>query len=94
MNEYEITFIVNPDKEEETGKVLDSVKGFIEKKKGKIKDVDEWGLKKLAYSIHGYGEGYYTVMNFGLSPDKIDLLRDFIQKNEDILRYILVSKEE
>ncbi|MCK4321236.1 30S ribosomal protein S6 [candidate division WOR-3 bacterium] len=94
MKKYECTFIVKPEKEEEIDGILDKVNSFIEKKKGKVDDVDKWGLRKLAYTVKGYEDGYYTVMSFGFIPEKINLLNDFMKKNSNIIRYLIVSKEE
>ncbi len=94
MKKYECTFIVNPEKEEEIDGIVDSVKNFIEKKKGKVEDIDKWGLRKLAYPVEGYKDGYYTVMSFGFSPGKVDILKDFMKKKGDIIRYLIILKEE
>ncbi|MCK4420215.1 30S ribosomal protein S6 [candidate division WOR-3 bacterium] len=93
MNTYECTFIVNPEKEEEIEEILGSVTNFIEKQKGTIGNLDKWGIKKLAYPIEGYENGYYAVANFKLEPKRVDSIRDFLKKNENIIRYLLVVKE-
>ena len=94
MRKYECMFIVNPEKEEEIDGVIDLIKEFIENKKGKVADIDKWGIRKLAYPIKRYNDGYYTVMSFGFSPKKVNQLNDFMQKNGDVIRYLIVLKEE
>lgn len=94
MNKYECTFIVKPEKEEDIDGILDKIKNFIEKKKGKVEGFDKWGTKKLAYSISGYEDGYYTVMSFDFVPDKINQIKDFMKKNSNVIRYLIVSKED
>ncbi len=94
MRKYECTFIVKPEKEEEIDGVIDLIKEFIENKKGKVDDINKWGIRKLAYSIKRYNDGYYTVMSFGFSSKKVNQLNDFMQKNGDVIRYLIVLKEE
>lgn len=94
MRKYECTFIINPEKEEEAKKIIDEIKSDLENNNGKINEVDEWGIKNLAYEIKGYNNGYYTVINFETDPEKANTFKESMQKNNDILRYILVVKEK
>jgi small subunit ribosomal protein S6 len=94
MRKYECTFIINPEKEEEAKKFIEEIKSHIEENKGKVKKIDEWGIKELSYEIDGFNNGYYTVINFESAPEKATGLKDFLRKNTNILRYILVVKEK
>ncbi|MEA1912686.1 MAG: 30S ribosomal protein S6 [candidate division WOR-3 bacterium] len=93
MKKYECTFIINPDKEEEADELIDSITSFIKDENGKIEDIDKWGPRKLAYQIDGYKDGFYTVMNFDFDPGKVEIFKNFMQKDSNILRYIIVLKE-
>ncbi|MDG2764741.1 30S ribosomal protein S6, partial [Vibrio parahaemolyticus] len=69
MRKYEIMLIFYPDYEEEKrNAVMDRLKGIIETD-GKVETIDEWGLRKLAYLINDYAEGYYVLVNFEAGPD-------------------------
>jgi small subunit ribosomal protein S6 len=92
MRKYECTFIINPEKEEEAKQIIEEIKTHLEDNKGKVNEIDEWGIKTLAYEIKGHNNGYYTVINFELDPDKANSFKELMQKNNDILRYILVVK--
>ncbi len=92
MRKYECTFIINPEKEEEAKKIIEEIKTHLEDNKGKVKKIDEWGIKELAYEIDGYNNGFYTLINFESDPDKANNFKEFMQKNTNILRYILVVK--
>jgi small subunit ribosomal protein S6 len=94
MRKYECTFVINPEKEEEAKKLIEEIKTHIEENKGKVKKIDEWGTRELAYEIDGYNNGFYTVINFESAPEKANGLKDFLRKNTNILRYILVVKEK
>jgi len=92
MRKYECTFIINPEKEEEAKQIIDEIKTNLEDNKGKVKKIDEWGIKELAYEINGHNNGFYTVINFESEPDKTNDFKEFMGKNNNILRYILVVK--
>lgn len=93
MRKYECTFIINPEKEEEAKEIIEEIKSYFEENKAKIKKIDEWGIKELAYEIKGHNNGFYTVIKFEVDPEKVDPLKEFMRKNNNILRYILVVKE-
>jgi small subunit ribosomal protein S6 len=94
MRKYECTFIINPEKEEEAKQIIEEIKAHLEEDKGKVKKIDEWGIKELAYEINGYNNGFYTVINFESDPKKINTFKEFMSKNKNILRHILVVKEK
>ncbi len=94
MRKYECTFIINPEKEEEAKEIIEEIKSYFEENKAKIKKIDEWGIKELAYEINGHNNGFYTVIKFEADPEKVDLLKESMRKNNNILRYILVVKEK
>lgn len=95
MRNYECTFIINPEKkEEEVKQIIEEIKSNFEDNKAKIKKIDEWGIKELAYEIDGYNNGFYTVINFEADPEKVNLFKESMRKNNSILRHILVVKEK
>ena len=94
MRKYECTFIINPEKEEEAKNIIEEIKGHLEDNKVKIKKIDEWGIRDLAYEIDGYNNGFYTVLNFESDPKKVNSFKEYMRKNTNILRYILVVKEK
>lgn len=60
MNKYELTLVVSAKIDEEARTaVVDKVKSYIEKANATITEVNECGLKKLAYEIQKMGEAYY-----------------------------------
>ena len=92
MRKYECTFIINPEKEEDVKTIIEEIKKHLEDNKGKIKEIDEWGIKELAYEIKGHDNGFYTVINFEIEPAKTSTFKEFMRKNNNILRYMLVVK--
>ena len=63
MNKYEIMFIVKPDVEDDARNALiESFKGILTANGGTVDNVDEWGLRDLAYEIKDYKKGYYVVV--------------------------------
>ena len=63
MNKYELMFIIDPSlTDDQKAATVETVKGIIGAEQ--VSDVDEWGMRKLAYPIQKKTEGYYVVMHF------------------------------
>ena len=94
MNRYETVFIINPSVEE-TG-----VKALIEKfsnlinNDGKVEEVNELGMKKLAYEIKKHKEGNYVVINFEAKPELIKELERVYRITDEVIKFIVVRKDE
>ena len=87
MRDYEALFILKPDIEQEELKGLyQSINDNIKKYSGEIKEVKEWGKRKLAFMTGKYKEGTYYVLRFSMDPNQIALLNADFNLNESIIR--------
>ena len=94
MNAYETLFIINPNITEEDSKVvIERIKSVIEKS-GSVKEVAEWGKKKLAYEINKVREGYFVLITFEAGNDVLDELNHIYRITENILRGIVTRLEK
>lgn len=94
MRKYEGMFIFLPNLEEAgRNTMLDRIKAIIEAD-GEIENVDEWGLRKLAYEINDIGEGYYVLINFATTPEVKDELERVIKISDSVMRHMIVRVEE
>jgi len=86
---YETMFIMDPTiPEEEREKLVGKVKNIIEERvKGKIENVDRWGVRKLAYKIKKLLEGDYTVILFRAPGDTVNNLEEFYRITPEIFRW-------
>ncbi|HBN85433.1 MAG TPA: 30S ribosomal protein S6 [Clostridiales bacterium] len=93
LRSYETIFIVHSelDEEKRNATVL-KFKELIEKN-AELEDVDEWGLRKLAYPINYQKEGYYVLVNFKAEPEFIAELERNYRITDDIIKSIVINKE-
>lgn len=92
MNHYEGMFILKPDLDKDSlDKLLSQAKELIEKNKGSIDQIKEWGKQKLAYPIEKYKEGVYYLLDFHIVPEAITKIRSVFSLNESILRILIVK---
>ncbi len=94
-NRYETVCILKPDAGDE------AVKGFIQKATaslqlggGSLVKLDEWGRRRLAYTIQKKNEGYYFVMEYTSSPDASKEIERLMRLNEDVLRHQTIRLED
>ena len=96
MREYEVTVIIQPQLEEDERKELIErisellVPGAKEEEKP---TADEWGMRRLAYPILKFREGYYVLYEGELDAARIPEAERSMQYMEDVLRYLVVRKE-
>ena len=69
MRHYETIYIIKPDlTDEDCREVIKKFSNLIEKQKGVIVKVEEWGNQKLAYEVKKFDKGYYVLMNYCGEP--------------------------
>ncbi len=91
-NFYEVTFIINPVLEEDQVKeVKEGFESFITGQGAGIDEVEEWGIRRLAYEIDGKNSGYYVNACFHASPQIVNELERYFKLQENILRHLLLK---
>lgn len=94
MRKYEAVFIFVPTLEEEKRtQLFDRLKGIIENN-GTITNIDEWGIRKLAYEIKDFKEGYYVIVNFESTPDVVNELDRVSKISDGIMRHMIIREDE
>ena len=92
MRKYEAMLIFFPSLEEEKrNQLLDRFKGIIEAD-GSISNVDEWGIRKLAYLIEDIKEGYYVLINFEGTPEVIKEIDRVARISDGIMRHMIIKQ--
>ncbi len=87
---YELVFVVKPNTEEEVREaVLNKVKEVVSTN-GEVTSVDAWGMKRLAYPIAKFTEGYYVLVNFEAGVEVPKELDRNLKINENVIRHMIV----
>lgn len=91
---YELLYIVHPDLESSIDKILEKVRGYIEKRDGKITYDENWGKRKLAYEINKTDVGIYVLWYFTIPKSAVAKIEKDIRLTEEVMRYIILTQEE
>jgi small subunit ribosomal protein S6 len=95
MCDYELVAIVSPDASDEVvaGKI-DGVSQLITERQGVVEESQRWGKRRLAYPIKKYIEGNYSLLRFKLEPADILALRQSLETDQDVLRYLVTKRSK
>jgi len=95
LNDYEILFITDPSLDEErlTG-ILDRIRNHATANSGTVESVDDWGVRRLAYTIKRLNEGRYTLVNFKCDPEAINPLDKQLRVLQEVIRFVIIRKGE
>jgi small subunit ribosomal protein S6 len=74
--------------------IVNTLSDAIKKEGGEVVNVDNWGLKNLAYRIKKNRKGYYVVLNIAAPANAIFEYERLARLNEDIIRFMTVKVEE
>lgn len=95
MENYEGVFIINPDLTADAAKgVVTQVQELVSKNGGRVDGLQEWGKRRMAYKIKKKQEGNYVIVNFQLDSKQTKKLEQALRLNDNLLRYMLVNKDE
>ena len=94
VTNYETLFIVHPEKGPRVKEFIERFKKVIEGQEGVVAQVEEWGLRDLAYRIQKQGKGYYTLLQYRASGRAVEELERNLRLTDGILRYLTVRDDE
>ncbi|NOT73730.1 MAG: 30S ribosomal protein S6 [Cyclobacteriaceae bacterium] len=95
MNNYETVFILNPVLSEDQAK--DTVEKFVKvlgNQKANVINVEQWGLKKMAYPIQKKSTGFYNLIEFAAAPESIATLETEYRRDESVMRFLTISLDK
>lgn len=95
MRRYENILIIAPDctKEEEED-LLKRVQTNIEKFGAELLKIDDWGVRKLAYTIKKKDRGHYFFLLLNMNEETVVALDRFYRTIDLILRHLFVVADE
>ena len=94
MNKYELTLVVDgKGGAAKKKKVTESLEKVLKIFEGSIKDSKEWGVKEMAYKIGKSETGLYLYFELELDSKKVKALNEKLRTDPDVLRYLVIKKE-
>ena len=95
MHRYETLFILHPEiPEAQVRETIDRVRRLIEGMQGQVTEVQDWGIRDLAYPIRKHTRGTYILVQYTARPDVVKEVERNLKLADEVLRYISVRRPE
>lgn len=95
MRNYELT-VVLPGAYTDTKqkKLIEGIEGMVKGLGGEVDNTLEWGKREFFYPIKKQESGYYCYFELSLPSDKASSLSTGFERNEEVLRHLLIQVEK
>lgn len=94
MKKYEIMYILKANLDDANrNELIGKLNDYLTVDGGTIDNVNEWGLKDLAYEINKDKKGYYVVVETSVSSSSVvDEFSRRAKLNANVLRHLVIAK--
>jgi ribosomal protein S6 len=93
MKTYELTYIISPNITiEEAEAKAKQIEVFVQENNGIIVKSEKPTAKTLSYRIKKMASGFFVFLDFQLEPEKLIELKNKIEKDTDVIRHIITTK--
>lgn len=93
MNQYEIAVLYDPGLEVDLSKAEAKVKKIITDNGGKITKTDNWGKKKLAYTIAKQDMAVYVFYTVDLPAEGVQKVESTLNITDEVIRYLITRPD-
>ncbi len=90
---YELTVLFHSDLEMDLDKPLKKFEGIIKDHKGEIVNQENWGKRKLAYSIKKQDFAIYVLNDVKIAPEQAGKVQQLLNITDEVIRYLMVEKD-
>jgi len=91
-NVYESAVMINAALDDELiDSIISRIKETIINNGGEIREIENWGRKRLAYMVKKSKIGYYAIFRFTAPSKIVAKLERFFSLDEQILRYLTIK---
>jgi len=92
MGKYETLLLLSPElADENRQEILDNLSGIIAREKGRMLDVDDWGMRDLAYPVKKQFRGHYVRLEFVGPGEMVTELERNIRIADGIFKFLTVK---
>lgn len=94
MQQYESIFIIRPSlSDEDTSKLIDKMKGVLEKSGATLLKFENWGKKKLAYEVKRERKGTFVYFHFTSPGNVVGELERSYRLEDSVIKFLNVRRE-
>ncbi len=91
MNDYEMVVLLHPDLEIDLDKPLKKVEKIVTDNGGKLVKTDNWGKRKLAYTIKKQDHAVYVYYDVQIPAESVSKIEGIFNITDEVIRYLIVK---
>lgn len=93
MNQYEIAVLYHPDLEIDLEKATSRVEKIFTDNGGEVKNVDNWGKRKLAYPIKKNEHAVYVFYTVELPAQSVRKVESTLNITDEVVRFLITRPD-
>lgn len=93
MNQYEIAVLYHPDLEIDLEKATSRVEKIFTDNGGTVKNVDNWGKRKLAYPIKKNEHAVYVFYTVELPAENVGKVESTLNITDEVIRFLITRPD-
>ena len=95
MNHYETVFILNPVLSDvQIKETVKKFEDYLVSKGAEMISKEDWGLKKLAYTIQNKKSGFYHLFEYKVDGQSITPFELEFRRDDSVMRYLTVRLDK
>ncbi len=96
MRRYEVVFVLVPTlAEEEVDQAIESFTRIAQEKSAEILEVDNWGKRRLAFSVKKHEEGIYVILSLEEpAAEAVAELERRFKVTDSVIRFLTVRVDQ
>jgi small subunit ribosomal protein S6 len=95
MNHYETVFILNPVLSDvQVKETVKKFEDYLVSKGAEMISKEDWGLKKLAYTIQNKKSGFYHLFEYKVAGEYVAPFELEFRRDDSIMRYLTVALDK
>ncbi len=92
-NQYEIAVLYHPDLEVDLSKAEEKVTNLITSNGGKVTATDNWGKRKLAYTIAKQDYAIYVFYTVEMPAENVVKVEGTLNITDEVVRYLITKPD-
>lgn len=92
-NQYEISVLYHPDLEVDLSKAEEKVTKIITSNGGKVTATDNWGKRKLAYTIAKQDYAIYVFYTVEMPAENVVKVEGTLNITDEVIRYLITKPD-
>ena len=93
MNQYEVSVLYDPDLEVDLEKATSRIEKIFADNGAKVTNVDNWGKRKLAYSIKKHDMAIYVFYTLEMPGANVQKLESILNITDEVIRFLITKPD-